>query len=170
MGAGVAPEAVGSLAPCDLRVDGAPIQGENLLAMREPPTPQGEAQGMGRRIREGDAQRQQHRGLGDWFERTKVQALLSRRKSRTFRRCRRFQPAQSMDDFRSRVGALRPGSLPLSHGALAGLAIFVFAVALPLRRHVSTAPVPTVSVRMSNHRFIWGKHGRCLNTEKIDTA
>ena len=34
---GVTPEAVGSLASCDFRVDGAPIRGELLFAMREPP-------------------------------------------------------------------------------------------------------------------------------------
>ena len=47
---GVAPETMGSLTSRDLRVDGTPIRGDLLFAMREPPAPQGEPQRMARGI------------------------------------------------------------------------------------------------------------------------
>ena len=70
VGTGIAPEAVGSLAASDFRVDRAPIKSELLFAMREPPTPQGEAQRVDRGIGKGDAQRKRHRDPGDRLERS----------------------------------------------------------------------------------------------------
>ena len=66
----VAPEAVGSLAPCDL---------VRLLAMREPPALQGLAQQVGRGIRKCGAQREWRRGPGDRLKRADgVQDVLGR--------------------------------------------------------------------------------------------
>ena len=66
---GVTPEAVVTLTFRDFWVYGAPIRGELLFAMREPPAPQGEAQRMDRGIREGNSQRKRRRAPGDWLER-----------------------------------------------------------------------------------------------------
>ena len=67
---GVPPEGMESLATRNLRIDRIPIRSKRLyVAMWEPPAPQGEAEGMGRGIREGDAQRKWHRTPGDRFKR-----------------------------------------------------------------------------------------------------
>ena len=78
MSAGVAPEAMESLAPRDLRIDRAPIRGKNRsFVMREPPAPQREAECMARGIRKSDAQRKWHRAPGDRFQRANgVQDVL----------------------------------------------------------------------------------------------
>ena len=69
VGIGVTPEAMGRLAAGNLRVNGAAIRSEQLLPIRESPASQGEAQGMGRGIRKGDAQRQWHQSPCDWCQR-----------------------------------------------------------------------------------------------------
>ena len=66
---GTVTPAVGRWLPVTFGVKGAAIRGKQLLPVRESPASQGEAQGMGRGIRKGDAQRQWHQSPCDWCQR-----------------------------------------------------------------------------------------------------